>query len=368
MATVASTAPSRRTGANSRPSSAPPAGAASAVTPAPTRRRRPRRVAPGPAAAGRRPSRPAPRSNRPGRSRPRSGRARRSARRRPAARPGGHGRVFPFVPFTRVGWAAMYVGGVLDLIWSDRNSVDEADAKWPTTTTGMSGLEELGRRPDVVHDDRLVAAPDMTKSVPHAVRRIVPGTTVPSSRNVVVPTAVRWAKRLVDRVEVVERAAQPFDEQEDDCADQDGDDDEQPKPPTAAGVGAAPGPAASSGWPGGRDRRPARPVGPRVGHRSSRRRSRPHRPARHRSARRSRRARPHRPWLRRSLATPPLVHRVASATATARRSRRRRRTARRRRGRGPSGRSSSPRRRSSPHAPGRLRRRPAPGRRRRVAP
>ena len=68
----------------------------------------------------------------------------------------------------------------------------------------------------------------MVKSDPASVAWMVPGTTVPSRRNVWVPSVCRWAIGLVDRVEVVERAAQPLDEEEDERDGQEREDGEDP--------------------------------------------------------------------------------------------------------------------------------------------
>ena len=91
------------------------------------------------------------------------------------------------VTLTRPGCCAVYVDECLTMMVLDRNAVEPSEVKWPTTTTGMLDLEQLGGLPVLatVHD---VAPWHMRKSVPSAVGWMEPGTTVPSSRKVGVPS------------------------------------------------------------------------------------------------------------------------------------------------------------------------------------
>ena len=99
----------------------------------------------------------------------------------------------------------------------DSNAVEAADGEVAHDHHGDTGLEELRRTPRVGHVD-VPWGPGRARNWCRSTSdRMLPGTTVPSRRNVCVPSEVLWAKRLINGVEVVEGAADPLDEQEDEC-------------------------------------------------------------------------------------------------------------------------------------------------------
>ena len=74
----------------------------------------------------------------------------------------------------------------------DTKSFDVSDVKCPTTTTGILAWKRSGGLP--VFATCTTWGPwQMLKSEPVAVARMVPGTTVPSRRNVAVPSDWRCA-------------------------------------------------------------------------------------------------------------------------------------------------------------------------------
>ena len=75
----------------------------------------------------------------------------------------------------------------------DTKSVDVVDVKWPTTTTAIRAWNSPGGLPMLAMCTTF-GPWQMLKSEPTAVAWMVPGTTVPSRRNVCVPSVVRWAK------------------------------------------------------------------------------------------------------------------------------------------------------------------------------
>ena len=96
----------------------------------------------------------------------------------------------------------------------DSNAVEASEAKWPTTTTGMRPCEELGRAPGVGHGHGLGALADEEV---RPGRRRVDGARHDGALQAEGLRAQRGLvrQRLVNRVEVVERAAQTLDEEED---------------------------------------------------------------------------------------------------------------------------------------------------------
>ena len=118
------------------------------------------------------------------------------------------------VPRTRVGCAAMYVAECFTIIWSETNRSEPAEAKWPTTTTGMPGWKSCGRRAGVVDGHALPAARDgEVGALARCARRCRPPPCPPAGRWWC-PRVGLLGQRLVDGVEVVERAAQPLHQQE----------------------------------------------------------------------------------------------------------------------------------------------------------
>ncbi len=75
----------------------------------------------------------------------------------------------------------------------DTKSLDVSDVKCPTTTTGTRALKSPGGLP-VLATWTTFGPWQMLKSEPASVAWMVPGTTVPSRRNVWVPSVCRWAK------------------------------------------------------------------------------------------------------------------------------------------------------------------------------
>ena len=103
------------------------------------------------------------------------------------------------------------------------------------------GLEELRRR---ARCSRRPPAPRPRTPRSRrraAVRAMVPATTVPSRRKVVVPSVDLWARAWCDGVEVVERAAEALDQEEDHRAHEDGEDHDEARAGAAAGGGRRPG-------------------------------------------------------------------------------------------------------------------------------
>ena len=83
----------------------------------------------------------------------------------------------------------MYWARVVD---DDLVRDERVPAKWPTTTTGMSGWKSWGGLPLLTTSTRCTV-PAATKSTPPGMRWTVPGTTTPSRRNVCVPSVALWA-------------------------------------------------------------------------------------------------------------------------------------------------------------------------------
>ena len=124
----------------------------------------------------------------------------------------------------------MYVAECLTTIWLERNRSTMSTRSGRPTTTGMLVWNSCGGDPVLCTTTVRLPPPDMTKSRPRArpVDRARHHCALQPER--------RGAERglvgqgLVHGVEVVERAAEPFDQQEDDGADQDGEDHDQPQP------------------------------------------------------------------------------------------------------------------------------------------
>ena len=155
---------------------APPAPSSGRHEPAVEARvRRPGR---GPPGAARRPA-PPPRPPRPrGPATRRAGRGRRSAPARPLTAPPCRS-----VPRTRVGCWAMYVAECFTRIWLETKTSDPAEAKWPTTTTGMPGWKSCGGDPVFSTAHLLSAAGDReVGAVPGAHRRCRPPPCPPGGR------------------------------------------------------------------------------------------------------------------------------------------------------------------------------------------
>ena len=115
-----------------------------------------------------------------------------------------------------------------------------SEAKWPTTTTGIRGGRAGAGCPCWPRGRR--AAPwQMVKSGPASPwRGCVPGHDRALEAEGLRAERVPVGQGLVDRVEVVERAAQALDEQEDERDGQEGEDDEDaPARPPAPGGGTA---------------------------------------------------------------------------------------------------------------------------------
>ena len=74
----------------------------------------------------------------------------------------------------------------------ETNSGDASDVKWPTTTTGTRDPKSCGGLP-VLATWTTWGPWQMVKFEPAAVAWMVPGTTVPSSRKVWVPSVCRLA-------------------------------------------------------------------------------------------------------------------------------------------------------------------------------
>ena len=225
MAPVASSAPTSSTGASSRPSPGRAGGACRRRRRTPARGTRPNAMTTTPATLAH--------EGQPDADRPEMG--------------VDHQQAAPAVELdpTRV---LRGVGrGVLHLDRVGQELARGVRAKWPTTTTGMRDWNSCGGLP-VLTTSTTLAPWHIAKSAPAGGRVDRAGHHVALEPEARRPQLGRCASGLVDRVEVVERAPEPLDEQEHERPGQQGEDDEQPAAgPAPAADRPAPSPPASLG-------------------------------------------------------------------------------------------------------------------------
>jgi hypothetical protein len=157
--------------------------------------------------------------------------------------------VVPFGALTRFGYWATYWAVWSTMIWLDTKV---APLKCPTTTTGMFGLEELGRVPGVHHVRPGPLDPEGDEVDPVAGRDGGPTRAPPplrAGRSSSPRVALLWATAWSDRLEVVERLPRPFDHQEGERAPP-GRRRPPRAPPRAGRRRSGPGRAAGTGPPG----------------------------------------------------------------------------------------------------------------------